>query len=378
MKPIRKLVAFLVVAIMLTVAMPLASATTGGPCTITFSLRNDSGSVIEDDIHITLTSQTTSRAYTVTITADEYNYDIPVLWTVPQGSVYDISIAYKSSYTGFYQIVNSDGSQITTFDANSDKATLSWKLIFVGNTAPVVDTLDEEVPLVWQDFMESWTAHGMYAATAENPFLFDFVKNMEKGFSEHYEIYCGKVASDWLAMSLDEQTLVWLVWILPNQKIAAVGAQSLYFENQSDFLNRGLSLAFSVLSYYDGEVTNAYKDLMIWQYNYIIRRGKPYNFVADITERNVPETLPATIPTEPVETMPSFTVPMESEISGNPGRQKGFWEKTFDASLWAGVGQKLMGNIGTIVLMVVFVVGLLVILYIRKKKNIDGEDAGDE
>lgn len=378
MKLIKSLVAILLVAVILVTYIPLASATTGGPCTITFSLRNESGSVIEDDIYITLTSQTTGRAYNFTVVANEYNYDISVLGTVPQGSVYDIMIEYKSAYTGFYQVVNEDGSPITTFDANAAEATLNWKIIFTGNTTPSVDTMDEEAPGVWQSFMDYWNAHEMYADKAENALLFDFVEDMQMGFSEHYEIYCGKPREEWLEMTLDEQTLVWLVWILPNQKISAVGAQTLYFKSESDFLNRGLSLAFSVLSYYDEDVVVAYEKLMLWQYDYIVRRGKPYNFVANITERNTPSTLPATEPTENIETTPSFTVPEETQFSTEPAPQKSFWERAFDASLWSGVGEKLMDNVVTIALLAVFAVALLVIWYIRKKKNIDSEDAGDE
>lgn len=378
MKLTKRVVTLALVIMLIAAYIPFTSATEGGPCTVTFNLRNESDSVIEDDIYITLISQNTDREYTVTIKAIEYNYGIPILGTIPQGSVYDVVIEYKSSYTGFYKIVNEDGSDITTFIADKSEAELNWKIIFMGNVQPAIDTMDEEAPAVWQAFMDCWNTHGMYAGIAEESFLFDFVEDMKTGFSEHYEKYCGKPREEWMEMTVDEQTLVWLVWILPNQKISAVGAQTLYFKNESDFLNRGLSLAFSVLKYYDEDVSNAYKDLMLWQYDYIIRHGKPYNFVADITERNTEATMPGSEPTESVETAPSLIVPEETQTPTEPEPEKGFWEKTFDPKLWSGVGEKLMNNILTIILLVASVVALGVVWYIRKKKNIDGEDADNE
>lgn len=115
-------------------------------------------------------------------------------------------------------------------------------------------------------------------------------------------------------------------------------------------------------------VISAYENLMEWQYNYIVTEGNgvPYCFITDRSSKEE-------IKDETIETLPNGDSSLTEdekediqeiidELEKDEEEDKGIWGDTIDL---------LAKHFLTILLLVVFGVALLVVVYIRKKKNID-------
>jgi len=107
----------------------------------------------------------------------------------------------------------------------------------------------------------------------------------EDRHADRYVAYTGGTREEWLSKSPFER-FIWYETYLHFMHIIYQGNYNFYFGSENNFLNNVCNIMTSALRSYggmDAPEIEAYKEMMLWQYNYFLENGAVYNF---ITEQN--------------------------------------------------------------------------------------------
>lgn len=253
-----------------------------------------------------------------------------------------------------------------------------------------ISVVNEEAEKAYSEFLEavsfiatdeSW--YNGIAATL-NQYGEDSINR--KSYSQWYADYvAGGSVEEYFAMSSFEQFL----WTETYTKLAnAVNSPwgfSHYFESKATFSTYITSLVTNMMTGNNSDVVKeAYLKLMDWQYDYISENGVPFNFINNrsyIEELSGTPTTEAESESEPESEYDSATEEIVSEDEEiqeiieeleQAGELPEELETEEDSGVWSETLSLLAKNAVTIIVLAVLVVAVLIVIYIRKSKNVDG------
>lgn len=193
-------------------------------------------------------------------------------------------------------------------------------------------------------------------------------------YSKWYADYVqGGSAEEYFALTPFEQFL----WTETYTRLAYAsygsGDYNKYYGSDTAFNRYIVNIAKSTMAGNNSDaVIKAYENLMAWQYNYIVTEsnGVPYCFITDRSSKEEIKDVPVVVPDgdetlseDDKQGMQEVIDELEKDENGEE-EEKGIWTDTFDL---------LAKHFLTILLLVAFGVALLVVVHIRKKKNIDNK-----
>lgn len=139
-----------------------------------------------------------------------------------------------------------------------------------------------------------------------------------------------------------------------------------YFGTVDKFKQNFIKIATLVYSGNNKDtVISAYEELALWQYDYIVKNGEPYNFINK-------RSYTSEIGTAPDKGMTSEELAekdkqeIDEAIEEAKGEEKG--------SIWSDTLNILSNHLLEILLIVVLGIAVAVVVYIRKNKNLDNKD----
>lgn len=139
-------------------------------------------------------------------------------------------------------------------------------------------------------------------AQSDNPRMEKMLSNVERGAGsngKYYEKTTGKPADEFTQMPVMDQC----VWFFTYTEAAAMlqsGEYDFCFGTEKKFFLNTLSGTLGFINFVkDDDLTQAYRDLMSWQYDYIIENGAVYCFMTDETSLEMTDIV-TVVPKEPV------------------------------------------------------------------------------
>ena len=190
-------------------------------------------------------------------------------------------------------------------------------------------------------------------------------------YSKWYADYVqGGTVEEYFALTPFEQFL----WTESYTRLAYAsygsGDYNKYYGSDTAFNRYVVTIAKNTMAGNNSDaVIKAYENLMAWQYNYIVTEsnGVPYCFITDRSSKEeikdvevVPDS-DETLTEDEKQDIQDILDEIEKD-DNEIAEEKGVWTDTFDL---------LAKNFLTILLLAGFGIALLVVVYIRKKKNID-------
>lgn len=359
-----------------------------GDCRLTFSLTDKTNGVFTDEISITLLNTDTSLEYNYTITSGDYLIGVPVGGNVKQGN-YSIAISYSSKGQGQFVVQNADGTEISTFTADSTEHTFDWVVCGIESTelpTPeikgneeqgsktaedyIVETGIEEADRLWKEFVEA-------VAPIQNDSnysqILKIVQDTAEFNSSYYESATGNSKDEYLDMTSFEQFLWYSTYILPYIAINA-GDYNTYCATVSKWNAYAVSVPYNWLKTFgEAEMADAYRALMEWDYQYFIEHGSIFNFMEANTslEQDIQDILSASEEaSEELQTkQPTEKEVIESSVKeesrgGEKKEEKGIWDKTI-----AGIKNSVL----TIVILLILSGATIAVIVYRKSKAIDDD-----
>ncbi|MBD5403031.1 hypothetical protein HDR58_09620 [bacterium] len=361
-----------------------------GDCRLTFSLTDKTNGAFMDEIAVTLLNTDTSLEYNYTITSGDYLIGIPVGGNVKQGN-YSIAISYASKGQGQFVVQNADGTEISSFIADSTEHTFDWVVcsnegtdlltpemqesVEQGNIAEdsyTIGTGIDEADRLWEAFLEA-------VAPIENdntysPIL-QVIQNTSEFYAGYYESATGNSKDEYLDMTTFEQFLWYSTYILPVNAINS-GDYNTYCSTVDNWNTYAVYQPHYMLSTYGTtEMADAYRALMEWDYQYFIEHGTVINFLsgnASLTDDQdnqdiIPssEEVPEKVQTEQPAEKEVIESSVKEESRGEEKKEeKGIWDKTI-----AGIKNSVL----TIVILLILSGATIAVIVYRKSKAIDDD-----
>lgn len=139
-----------------------------------------------------------------------------------------------------------------------------------------------------------------------------------------------------------------------------------YFGTVDSFKQNFINIATLVYSGNNKDaVISAYEELALWQYDYIVKNGEPYNFINKRSYTNEIGTAPEKgMTSEELEKQDKQEI--EEAIEEAKGEEKN--------SIWNDTISILSNHLLEILLIVGLGIAVAVVVYIRKNKNFDNKD----
>lgn len=361
-------------------------------CFLTFSLMDKTKGAFTDDVIITMTNTdaSTKLKYEYTMRSGDYLSDITICGNVKYGK-YTIALKYASNSD--FVILNTDGTAIGDFTADSTEHTFAWTVKSISDepsTKPgdnasdkvtgtsATDTSIAEGKELWDAFVESVsvfdTEPDSYAT------IHTVFGNTSKVLLDFYVEICHragleKTADDFNAMPFVERYLWKVSYLSPTHSLEHAG--SLLYEHTKTLDMWNAKIA-SVGRYGHDEMlinsgaevqAEAYKALMEWQYYYYIDNGVLYNFLMS-SETDVSSSPSAEKPEETATTSPTVTPTPSPSPTPAPSIAPSEEPNT---GIWGGVGTLLKDNIITIVIILVLLAAVIGVILYRRSKAVDKE-----
>ena len=346
----------------------LSTAAPLGDCLLTFSLTDKTNGMFSDELSITLQNIDTGLEYNYTMTGAEYLFGFTICGNVKQGS-YSVAVSYPSKEQGQFIVQNADGTEISSFIADSTEHTFDWAVFRKEDTeTPESEMLEameqhksvvenyavatgmDEADRLWTAFLE---AVAPIEYDSQYSFILDFVhsKLTVDIYAEDYERLTGNSKEEYMDMAPFEQMLWLTTYILPDDK-------DISYSLFSDFGN--------------SEMVEAYRALMDWDRQYLAEHGTVYNFMEGNTsyESDVLDKLPSEAssedPSEPESKTPEEVKrpSKEESESGEEKTEKGIWDDTLNL---------FRNNALTIIILIVLLGATIAVVVYRKRKTIDDE-----
>lgn len=408
-----------------TINLPALAGDTVVYCDVEIQVEDLTGEYPEAELQVNFMDVTNTVNETVTITETEHwGAGVPLVISLPAPTTYYITFVNLAE--GYKVVEPETKDSIVTFVATPGNHALSWSIeslvaeeeVVVGIPSSILDYLptenrdllviqNKEAEDLYLAFLEAvsfietddtWYGNEELRATATllGQYDKDFVNG--KTFAENYEKYvAGGSVEQYNAMPAFEQFL----WTECYTRLAG-GVNH----------NRGWEGVFGSKANYEKMITRpatimmngnnaevvkeAYMKLAEWQYDYVQEHGYPFNFITnrsyieELTGEPVKLKVPAetlvppeseketvgkqdsdedkTVATRPVEpsAQPS-NPPSGKEDVSTEAEARGIWSDTLDA---------LADNMLTLLVLIVLAGALGLIIYIRKRKNIDSNNQG--
>jgi len=142
-----------------------------------------------------------------------------------------------------------------------------------------INTGNEEADTAFQTFYEE-IKHMDNNSDWDNLYLVYQV--YENTHAEQYAEICNSTVDDWKSKNNFER-FIWYETYVRVVVYRNLGDYDRYFSSEKDFLNHTITNAYEYLNKLgDGTEAKAYKTLMLWQYDYILENGVPYNFLTGL------------------------------------------------------------------------------------------------
>lgn len=343
-------------------------------CNVMINVTDKTSVPIKEDINITLTDISVGKAYYCTITFDEhYGIGKPQVLKVLANTTYKVNISFNHSDK--YSIVNFDGSEIETFHATESGYLFNWNIVSGGTVLKEksdgisnieINTDNKEADSVLFDFIHA-TKH-IQQDEAWRDFL-DIYELYSEIRVDRYVKYCGGTEEEWLAMTPYEQFLWYELYIRQCMYIDE-GEYSFFFGSEEDFIKYNISSIYLTINSYGKAEAEAYKTIMLWQYNYIKLNGKPFNLMSGFKYTEI----------ESNDSIDAFETEMKDMNESDEVRETQIEEKTSheddaeEKGIWSDVITKLKENIISFILLFILACGLITITIIKNHFNIDDSE----
>jgi hypothetical protein len=348
-----------------------ATGSTAANCTVTFNLKDTTGVAFTDDVKVQFADIATGKTYDYTLSyAGSYGAGKTPKFTVLANTTYNITITFPHSDS--YAIVNADGSAIKSFAATENGITLNWNVVIGGTakqttketTTVKVDTGNKEADDVFSTFITA-TKH-IESDDNWSGFLKVFTV-YSKTRADAYVKYCKGTKEEWLAKTAYEQFLYYELYIRQCEYINA-GMYDYYYGSEQNYTTQNIYSTYNSMKRYGETEADAYKTIMLWQYEYIKKNGTPYNFMTGLNYLDVDTSAKAVSPTEEAKKAEQqdkeAMEQVAKDVKASDGASKGIWGDTVSA---------LKGNVISILLLIVLAGGLIGVIVYRKRKNIDSD-----
>ena len=413
--------------VLLSAACPVFATGLAGdtivPCDLKIQLKDLTGEYPEAELQVNFLDVTDTVNETYSVTKDaNWGVGEPLKVSLPAPTTYHITFV---NLVEGYQVVDAEtGEPVLTFVATLGNHVLDWSIepveaVTKGPEIPseFIDYLpttnrdllviqNEEAEKLYLEFLDAVsfittddTWYGNEERRANATLLGQYDKDFVNGprFAENYEKYVtGGSIEQYNAMPAFEQFL----WTECYTRLAAGVNHS---RGWDDFFgseaNYELMITRPVTIMMNGNnaevVKEAYMKLAAWQYEYVQANGYPFNF---ITNRSYVEEisgepiklkvpvgtlLPAesTMETEPGKTIPEEEAPSEKPVAPSVTPSKKVEEPTEtieieEEGIWSDTLDALADSMLTILILIVLAGGLGVVIFIRKRKNVDSDNQG--
>lgn len=348
----------------------------GAGTEITFSVMDKTGGISADNITVTFMNLETTETRPFEIQSANYLLEIPVKGWLPNGS-YNIILDYPSRDD--YAIENTDGNAITSFTADGTAHTFNWtiknkdeKENITGKehiTEKNADTTEvfngetgiEEADALWQAFS---TTVAPIETDEKYASLLEVVDHISANYANLYEEVTGEDKQEYLDMSTYQQFLWCSAYILPVRGATASDRDS-YTGSLAKWNSNSVGVVYSWLKTYGTqEMTDAYGDLMEWDYEYLSSSGGVYNFI--MKESSLDN--PAIKITPKDEASDHDSDPKQEEIDQLIKEEKG---DDTEKGVWTDTVQLVKDNAISFILLFIVVGAAIGFIIYRKRKNID-------
>ena len=359
-----------------------------GDCRLTFSLTDQTGGAFSDDVMITLLNTETSLEYTYKMTSADYLLGITVAGNVKQGN-YSIALSYENK--GTFTIQNADGTDISSFAADSTEHVFDW-VVSGSDTAGVSDTGEtgeikenpeqsgavegnnntpgtgiKEADDLWEAFLN---AVAPIESNSEYSVILEVTQKTAPIYSTYFENATGRDKEDYINMTPFEQFLWYATYIMPYNAINASDYDT-YCGSVAKWLTYSVHTPYNTLSTHGtSEMADAYRALMEWDYYYFIENGTIMNFMTGNTslEHSAVEVVPTAEPAgEPTEPQESENYPEESQVREESPEDDG------EKGIWDGVIQGIKDNAFSIAILIVLLGAVTAVVIYRKHKAINDD-----
>jgi len=333
-------------------------------CELSFYLTDDTGGDFKDDIEVTLTDIAVEKTYDYTLTKENSygSKDIPKL-SVLANTTYEVAIKSDNKE---YTIVNKDGSEIEKFAATEDGHDLYWKIVEKEAIKEsemkelIIDSGNKEADVAFEKFYEA--IKGIENNPDwENFFVkYQLYENME---AEAYVNVVGGTEDEWKAKTLFERFVYYESYVRIAEYMS-FGNYERYFSSEDNFYANAISSSYIHIKRYGEVEAEAYKTLMMWQYNYIQENGSPFNFITGLSyleSASVPET-------EKIQTNSMD----DTDISDEDFEK--IVQEEEETGIWSELFKILKNNIFSIVIGLVLIAVVVGMIIYRKKYNEDDYD----
>ena len=371
-----------------------ATETTLKDCKIKFYLTDKTNGMFTDKITIILKNIDLDYEliYKHSITNTEYN--LGVGGTVKQGT-YTIDIHYEGKDQ--FIIQNVDGTPISPFIADGTTHTLNWVVVKNEN--------EEKINQTARTMVNSETRQGFVGATEyeEANALFNayydsisimktdskygnilrIMKGMSDMQAEKYAKTTNRPKEEYLNMTEFDQFVWYSTYILPTNIILS-GDYETYLSSVENWKSAAVGVVFGWFSVHGTqEMTDSYRALMEWDYNYFTQNGAVMNFFTgksslehmalinsgnnNMNQDNLSIDSKEDLTQKEQEEMNEITSELAKETEQeNKEMEKGIWDDTING---------LKDNVLSITLFFIFLAGSIGLGIYRKSKAIDDDES---
>lgn len=355
-------------------------------CDVEILLNDMTGVLFTDDVTVTFKDIASRNVYSLILEFSEYGNGNAQTIQVLANTTYDIEVSFEHS--DLYSVTDIDGAEIDKIHATEQGLQFTWIVKKGGvtdevaeeeNTVIDIDTGNAEADEVFSKFINA-TRH------IEHDQDWSGFLNIYDLYAENriplFETYAGRDGEEWLNMDSYEQFLWYELYLREEDNLHA-GMYNFYYGSESNYVANSLQTPYSSIKLQGKEEAEAFKEIMMWQYNYIKENGSAFNFMTGL---NYLEVNPDSEAVDPAleqekaseqdekdleqlkEDFDADTLKMiEEEQSQEDKIQKtsGFWQEALEG---------LKDNVISILLLIALAVGLSIIVYKRKKLNVDGDE----
>jgi|GEM_PF-2982279 len=330
-----------------------------GECLLTFTLTDKTKGSFTEEITITLMNLNTNKEYNYNMTSTDYHFGLAVGGTVEKGT-YNIALYYAGREQ--FRILNTDGTAITSVDANEGSYAFDWVVEDNRSSETVQKNVAEKkteeysvisdhvfAEEIFRDFMDSilvLETDSKYAA------IMQYYDNTKDVYAHYYAVSCeGKSEEDYLSMTPLEQFMWYETYVTPVMA-STYNDYNTYFETIDKWNANVVGNAYNLLQNQGADKqAEDYKTLMEWQYYYFKENGAFYNFMTGYTSLEEDNNLEDSLSDE-----------LLGDETDGMNEDKGIWSDT--AAL-------LKGSVFTLVILCIFASAYGGVILYRRRKAID-------
>jgi len=354
----------------------IITGNTAAICALTISISDETGMEFGDDIDVEIVDIAAGVRYGFKLDFENYLLGSDVNALVIANTTYRVTLSYPSADR--YTIYNrQDGTVIDRFAATESGYTADWVIRKTdeasGQTIVALraNSGNEEADAMFQAFYDAVKHIDGNEAWRGFYLTYDVY---EKTHAERYVQFCSGTEEEWFAKSFFERFL-WHETYLRTLGYIALGNYDWFFSSEKAFVDNTIGNAYRSLNTHgDGTEAEAYKTLMLWQYEYFLSHGTVFNF---LTGMDYFESVYGAVPVNPIadgedevrqghgdapELMGGAALSDTNELVNSAG--SGIWDKTIS---------EIKGNLVTLGLLLVTLAALVGVIVYRRRRAIRQE-----